>query len=605
MNIAHAQKSSTVQKVADSKAISVLDSSSQSESLQRKADMTNNVAQRAEAKRPNNTGMPDNLKSGIESLSGFSMDNVRVHYNSSKPATVQALAYTQGTDIHVAPGQEKCLPHEAWHVAQQMAGRVSPTTNINGMPVNDNASLEHEADVMGEKAVQCKKEKNDNLLMCKNGLRGLAPIQMEREKEFKQDPEKFMRENIVLCDFALGLKKGYNLNDSEVKTFTYIMDLGIIKEYYFTLTKINRNTYVLTLALEKCDLSLCDDYVNYCESVRHQIEYLKNKKQEDLTPEEMNDVAIRISKLENEMLSYDAHRKNLLVFFDSKKFSQERKKMGKKEYIEANYVPYKIGTPVNAERDVGHIDVKRERNGVGNTAWNPDFVFTGGMLGCAFATTKKDDDEDSFTLWHYQSPKSSSNLPYSSEFRQSKAVTDWFGDEEYFKGVQEPFVDGIFNYPVATNFLWRSKVEGWKVISQENHVLFNTANEMVGVKTLSPVARTLNLFGSLSDILKELEKCEANLFDGFLRIYEGKGKNGIEHSLFLKSKRYLLSIRNLIGNLSRNLASPDGLVNLLTKMLKDVSLTCGDDEYYKEKYLTPLAILNKKILHYLAFADVK
>ena len=107
-------------------------------------------------KKENLTGMPDNLKEGIESLSGFSMDDVRVHYNSDKPATVQALAYTQGTDIHVAPGQEKCLPHEAWHVVQQMAGRVSPTTNINGMPVNDNAALEHEADVMGEKAVQCK-----------------------------------------------------------------------------------------------------------------------------------------------------------------------------------------------------------------------------------------------------------------------------------------------------------------------------------------------------------------------------------------------------------------------------------------------------------------
>lgn len=146
------------QKKDASSAASVLDSSSQSESLQRKADMANNAAQRAEAPRPNNTGMPDNLKAGIESLSGFSMDDVRVHYNSSKPATVQALAYTQGTDIHVAPGQEKHLPHEAWHVAQQMAGRVSPTTNINGMPVNDNAGLEHEADVMGEKAVQCNLE---------------------------------------------------------------------------------------------------------------------------------------------------------------------------------------------------------------------------------------------------------------------------------------------------------------------------------------------------------------------------------------------------------------------------------------------------------------
>ena len=157
MSITYAQKNKNAVQTKRESSVSIIDTSFQSESLQRKADMANNAAQRAEAPRPNNTGMPDNLKSGIESLSGFSMDDVRVHYNSSKPATVQALAYTQGTDIHVAPGQEKHLPHEAWHVAQQMAGRVSPTTNINGMPVNDNAVLEHEADVMGEKAVQCKK----------------------------------------------------------------------------------------------------------------------------------------------------------------------------------------------------------------------------------------------------------------------------------------------------------------------------------------------------------------------------------------------------------------------------------------------------------------
>ena len=102
--------------------------------------------------KPNNTGLPDNLKAGVESLSGFSMDDVKVHYNSSQPATVQALAYTQGTDIHVAPGQEMHLPHEAWHVAQQLAGRVEPTTEVGGMPVTDNIDLEHEADVMGARA---------------------------------------------------------------------------------------------------------------------------------------------------------------------------------------------------------------------------------------------------------------------------------------------------------------------------------------------------------------------------------------------------------------------------------------------------------------------
>jgi len=157
MNSVYTQKNDIVQKVTNSNAESVMDSSSQNDSLQRKADMANGTAQRAADPRPNHTGLPDDLKTGIESLSGFSMDDVRVHYNSSKPASVQALAYTQGTDIHVAPGQEQHLPHEAWHVAQQMAGRVAPTTNINGMPVNDNAGLEHEADVMGERALQRKK----------------------------------------------------------------------------------------------------------------------------------------------------------------------------------------------------------------------------------------------------------------------------------------------------------------------------------------------------------------------------------------------------------------------------------------------------------------
>lgn len=115
------------------------------ERLQMKADATGQ-------RKPNNTGLPDHLKAGVENLSGFSMDDVNVHYNSPQPATVQALAYTQGANIYVAPGQEQHLPHEAWHVAQQMAGRVEPTTQAGGLPVNDNAGLEQEADVMGSQA---------------------------------------------------------------------------------------------------------------------------------------------------------------------------------------------------------------------------------------------------------------------------------------------------------------------------------------------------------------------------------------------------------------------------------------------------------------------
>ena len=109
------------------------------------------------ASEGNQTGLPDNLKSGIESLSGMSMDSVKVHYNSDKPAQLNALAYAQGSNIHVGPGQEKHVPHEAWHVVQQAQGRVNPTKETSGgTQINDDKSLETEADVMGAKAAQFK-----------------------------------------------------------------------------------------------------------------------------------------------------------------------------------------------------------------------------------------------------------------------------------------------------------------------------------------------------------------------------------------------------------------------------------------------------------------
>lgn len=102
----------------------------------------------------NTTGMPDNLKSGIENLSGYSMNDVKVHYNSDKPAQLNAHAYAQGNQIHLASGQEKHLPHEAWHVVQQKQGRVQATKQLRGkVAINDDAGLEREADVMGEKAL--------------------------------------------------------------------------------------------------------------------------------------------------------------------------------------------------------------------------------------------------------------------------------------------------------------------------------------------------------------------------------------------------------------------------------------------------------------------
>lgn len=82
------------------------------------------------------------MKLDFEERSGASLDGVRVQYNSEKPARLQALAYTQGSRIYIAPGQERHLRHELVHVIQQKQGRVRATARVNGMAVNDEERLE-------------------------------------------------------------------------------------------------------------------------------------------------------------------------------------------------------------------------------------------------------------------------------------------------------------------------------------------------------------------------------------------------------------------------------------------------------------------------------
>jgi hypothetical protein len=104
-------------------------------------------------RRANATGLPDRLKAGVEHLGGVGLDDVRVHRGSPLPAHFDADAHTRGSEIHLAPGQENLLAHEAWHVVQQRRGRVRPTTRMGGHPINDDLGLEREADVMGQRAL--------------------------------------------------------------------------------------------------------------------------------------------------------------------------------------------------------------------------------------------------------------------------------------------------------------------------------------------------------------------------------------------------------------------------------------------------------------------
>ena len=114
--------------------------------------------------------LPDRLRAGVESLSGIALDDVRVHYGSPEPGRVDALAYAQGQDIHLAPGQEQHLPHEAWHVVQQAQGRVAPTTRMRrGAALNDDSALEREAERMGQRASRIQRSS------AAPGLRSAAP----------------------------------------------------------------------------------------------------------------------------------------------------------------------------------------------------------------------------------------------------------------------------------------------------------------------------------------------------------------------------------------------------------------------------------------------
>jgi hypothetical protein len=106
-------------------------------------------------------GIPAGVQAKMESALNVNLSGVNVHPNSHKATEVGALAFTQGSDIHVAPGHysphtssgQRLLGHELAHVAQQMAGRVQPTGEVGGLPLNDSPALEKEADILGAKAV--------------------------------------------------------------------------------------------------------------------------------------------------------------------------------------------------------------------------------------------------------------------------------------------------------------------------------------------------------------------------------------------------------------------------------------------------------------------
>lgn len=274
--------------IAQLKSIAEARSNTQIESIQR---------------QENNTGLPDNLKSGMENLSGLSMDDVEVHRNSDKPAKLQAHAYAQGTDIHLGPGQEKHLPHELGHVVQQKQGRVKPTMQKKGkVNINDDIGLEKEADLIGNKALVIGKvdDVSDNDLMDVSLSNTSAPIQGVWNIAVRWVGREMGKE--IAREAMLRFARG------ELKNVLDGLGADVLKE----VTKELQNNPQIREILSKAELGKVarDAFQNYLtgpltEQIRRGIGYSLDKVVEALPFEEQRDAfSADIEKRKKEIYDY-------------------------------------------------------------------------------------------------------------------------------------------------------------------------------------------------------------------------------------------------------------------------------------------------------------
>ena len=210
---------SEIKKDSDSKKeASETKNNEQKTPLQMKKDDDNTAA--------SSSGMQHNLQAGLEKLSGVDLSDVKVHQNSDKPQQVGALAYTQGNDIHIAPGQEKHLPHEGWHAVQQKQGRVKPTLQMkSGEKVNDDEGLEKEADVIGRKLTD---ESRSYTNVQQSGLNVTQP-ELNKEKIIQRAVSNENTYVVKKGDTLGGIAIKYNISEDELAKLNNIKDKNIIK----------------------------------------------------------------------------------------------------------------------------------------------------------------------------------------------------------------------------------------------------------------------------------------------------------------------------------------------------------------------------------------
>jgi len=132
-------------------------------------------------------GAPAHELAGMEHAFGADFSGVRIQRDGAA-AALGAQAFTQGDDIHLAPGRgdlashegRALIGHELAHVVQQREGRVpAPAVQGRGAPIVSDAGLEREADVAG--AAAAHGEPVPEAARAQGGAHGAAGAQAKAE----------------------------------------------------------------------------------------------------------------------------------------------------------------------------------------------------------------------------------------------------------------------------------------------------------------------------------------------------------------------------------------------------------------------------------------
>lgn len=186
--------------------------------------------------------LPRYMRDQVQETSGVDLSDVTVHRDSAEPARFGAWAFTDGHDIHLAPGRDDSLGHETWHAVQQRQGRVRPTGTEQGHAVNRDLALEAEADAAGRDALPAPQITKGPFPHASPAPTGTSPVlQMDGPREHMQ----------------------INGEDHEIDPFIIGPDPGLHSRVSNSLNIAMNRAMILGNSYAVEVLNACGDFENY------------------------------------------------------------------------------------------------------------------------------------------------------------------------------------------------------------------------------------------------------------------------------------------------------------------------------------------------------